>query len=128
MDSVIRFGVKLIGALVMIVGLLALCMIAAWAILDLVSPRMQLLFLVAMSAFSGILVAALTVYRLITTLRSASLTLLLTAPILISLMAGVILYWEFIMPLTKEYAPWAQWILDAIDGFMDYLDKYLGGR
>lgn len=126
METIIRVSLKFVGALLLIVALLAACMAAGWAILQTTKPTDTILYLIGMSAFSGLLIAGLTVYRLITMLRSAVLTLLLTAPMLISLMSGVIIYWKVIEAVTVREAPWSEPIFEVMQQFLDFLDGMFG--
>jgi hypothetical protein len=126
MDALIRVGGKFLGALVLIVILLALCLTAGYAIMENTRPTDTVIYFLAMSAFSGLLIAILTVYRLITTLRSATLTLLLTAPMLVSLMSGVIIWWRPIKALAITEAPWTANVFDVVQQFLDFLDRLFG--
>lgn len=126
MDRVIRVSLKFVGALVLVIALLAACLATGWFIMASTRPTDTFLYFLTMSAVSGLLIASLTVYRLVTTLRSATLTLLLTAPMLISLMSGVIIWWRPIKALTVTEAPWTADIMDVIQRFLDLLDRLFG--
>ena len=126
MESVIRVSLKFVGAIALMILILAVCMAIGWAILQDTRPTDTIIYFLAMSAISGLLIATLTVYRLITTLRSATLTLLLTMPMLISLMSGIIIWWLPVKALAITEAPWTEGIFNTMQQFLDFLDSLFG--
>lgn len=119
MDRTVKLSFKVLSALIIFAAVLLACMVAAWVIEVLVNPMEKLYFIVGLSVLSGLLIMALTLYRLITRMRTAALTLLLATPTLITFMYGLINFWPFVQIVLNEYAPW------AVDGFAIVKDLLL---
>lgn len=68
-----------------------------------------------MSAVAGLLIASLTVYRVVTTPRFATLTVILTLPIMITLMTSLVFFWPAIEGAAARAFPWTEPLLNAID-------------
>lgn len=122
MDRTVRVSFKLMAAIVIFAAVLLACMVAAWVIEVLVNPMEKLYFIVGLSVLSGLLIMALTLYRLVTRMRTAFLTLVLAMPTLITFMYGLINFWPFVQIALNEYAPWA---VDSFALIKDLL-KWIG--
>lgn len=121
--KLIRVLLKTAGAILFLLILIGISTYVAWEILSQAPPDQTIVYLVILSAISGVMIAGLTIYRLVTTLRSATLTLICTLPMLTTLMAGIITYWFFIRLAIKAELPEAMPLIEFISRCVNSIDK-----